>query len=184
MGGMGLVENRLSNAIAEGQITSLVFAFVAILLLLFIIFRSFSAGLLGSFPLLFAIISTFGIMGWMGIELDIITALLSSISIGLGVDYTIHIFWRMKTELKKSSNYSDAVITSLKTTGRGITINAFSVIVGFTILMISNFMPVRFFGFLVVVSIFTCLLGALVLVPSLCLMLKPKFLEPGFSKNK
>ena len=58
----------------------------------------------------------------------------------------------------------------LTTTGRGIIFNAFSVIIGF--------LPVQFFGFFVVVSIFSCLVGALVLVPSLCIVLKPKFLEP------
>ncbi len=61
--------------------------------------------------------------------------------------------------------------------------NALSVIVGFIVLLISTFLPVRFFGFLVVVSIFACLLGALILVPALCLVLKPKFLEPERKKS-
>ena len=56
--------------------------------------------------------------------------------------------------------------------------NAFSVVIGFVVLIVSGFMPVRFFGFLVVISILSCLIGALVLVPSLCLVVKPGFLEP------
>ena len=71
-----------------------------------------------------------------------------------------------------------AILTTLTTTGRGIVINALSVIVGFSAMFASAFMPVKFFGFLVVVSIGTCLVGALVLLPALSLLLKPRFLEP------
>ena len=177
VGGHGIVENQMSKAIAVGQVYSLLFAFFAIMILLMIIFRSVTAGILGSFPLLFAVVATFGLMGWFGIELNIVTALLSSISIGLGVDYTIHIFWRLKTELKTGKDYPNAIITSLKTTGRGIAINAFSVIIGFSVLFISAFPLIRSFAFLIILSIILCLVAALVLVPTLCLLVKPKFLE-------
>lgn len=72
----------------------------------------------------------------------------------------------------------EAVNKTLTTTGRGIIFNALSVIVGFSVLLISSFIPVRFFGFLVVVSILACLVGALILMPALCIVLKPRFLEP------
>jgi predicted RND superfamily exporter protein len=71
-----------------------------------------------------------------------------------------------------------AVKKTLTTTGRGIIFNAFSVIIGFVALLFSGFLSVRFLGFLVVVSIFACLVGALVLVSSLCIVLRPGFLEP------
>jgi predicted RND superfamily exporter protein len=74
---------------------------------------------------------------------------------------------------------ADAVHTTLTTTGRGIVFNALSVIVGFVVLLYSAFMPVKFFGFLVVLSIFSCLAGALLLIPALCLVFRPRFLEPG-----
>jgi uncharacterized membrane protein YdfJ with MMPL/SSD domain len=70
------------------------------------------------------------------------------------------------------------VVKTLTTTGRGITFNALSVIIGFCALPFSSFSPIRFFGFLVIISIFTCLVGALVIVPSLVLVARPKFLEP------
>lgn len=177
IGGFSLVEKELSQAITIGQKNSLIFAFFAILILLMIIFKSKAAGLIGSFPLLFALVCTFGIMGWTGIELNIITALLSSISIGLGVDYTIHIFWRLKTELKSGKSYPEAITISLKTTGRGITINAFSVIVGFSILFLSAFPLIQSFAFLIIISILLCLVSALVLVPAICILIKPRFLE-------
>ncbi|RLD75522.1 MAG: RND transporter [Bacteroidetes bacterium] len=177
IGGISLIDKDLSQAIAIGQRDSLIFAFFAILILLMIIFKSKAAGLIGSFPLLFALVCTFGIMGWTGIELNIVTALLSSISIGLGVDYTIHIFWRLKSELKSGTPYAEAISISLKTTGRGIIINAFSVIVGFSILFLSAFPLIQTFAFLIIISILLCLASALILIPAICILTKPKFLE-------
>ena len=177
IGGNSLMDRELSLAAGIGQKNSLIFAFFAIMILLIIIFRSFAAGFIGSIPLLFAVICTFGFMGWTGIELNIVTALLSSISIGLGVDYTIHIFWRLKTELTSGKSYPEAISISLKTTGRGIIINAFSVIVGFSVLFLSAFPLIRSFAFLIIVSIFLCLISALILVPAICILTKPKFLE-------
>ncbi|MCD6555988.1 MAG: RND family transporter, partial [Bacteroidales bacterium] len=166
--GNSIVEKDLSEATGIGQKNSLIFAFFAIMLLLMIIFKSIKAGLIGSLPLLFAIICIFGLMGWIGIELNIVTALLSSISIGLGVDYTIHLFWRLKSELKKNKSYPDAIKITLKTTGRGITINAFSVIVGFSVLFFSEFPLIQSFAFLIIISIFLCLISALILIPAVC----------------
>jgi len=177
--GFSLVEKELCETIAKGQVYSLIIAFVAIILLLILIFRSLKAGLIGSLPLFFAVICTFGLMGWLGVELNIVTALLSSISIGLGVDYTIHMFWRLQTELRAGKPISQAVQTSMVTIGRGITINAFAVIVGFSVLFLSGFPLIRTFAFLIIISLFLCLICALVLVPAVVL-----FVGPGFLRKK
>lgn len=177
MGGFSLVDKELSEAVLKGQNYSLLFAFAAILILLVIIYRSFYAGILGTLPLLFAVVSTFGIMGWANIELNIVTALMSSISIGLGVDFTIHMFWRLKAEIRAGHAFETAVITSLKTIGQGITINAFSVIMGFSVLFFSSFPIVRSFAFLIIVSLFFCLICALLLIPALCMIIRPRFLK-------
>lgn len=179
MGGYCLQEKEMSDNIVKGQIYSLAFAIVAIFILLMLIFKSLKAGWIGSLPLAFAIISMFGIMGWVGLELNIVTALLSSISIGVGVDYTIHLFWRIKTELTKTSSWEQAIMTSLTTTGRGIAINAFSVMLGFSVLSFSQFPYLRTFGFLIILSLALCLLCALILIPAVCAILKPAFLLPG-----
>ncbi len=177
-GGFGVVLSDLADAVVNGQLISLFMATLIVGILLMILFRSWTAGILSAIPLALSIIILFGLMGIFGIELNIATALLSSIMIGVGIDYTVHFLWRYKEERRNGLNYQQAVETTLTTTGRGITFNAFSVIVGFSVLMLSNLMPVKFFGFLVVVSILSCLIGALVLIPALCLMLKPRFLEP------
>jgi len=177
IGGYCLVDKELAEAVVHGQYYSLIFAILIIALLLVIIFRSMVSGLLGSLPLIFTVITLFGTMGWLGIKLDIGTAMLSSIAIGIGVDYTIHFFWRYKYELGLGKNYRQAITTTLTTTGRGITINAFSVMLGFVILFVSSFLTIKYFAFLIIFSVLLCLLCALVLVPALCLLAKPKFLE-------
>lgn len=179
VGGYSLVEKEMSESIVKGQYYSLLFAFIAILLLLAIIFKSISAGLLGSLPLVFAVLCTFGFMGWSGIKLDIVTALLSSVSIGLGVDFTIHMFWRMKSEISSGRDYNEAAVTALKTAGRGITINALSVMLGFSILFFSSFPIIKSFALLIILSLLFCLVSSLLLVPAICIIFKPSFLKNG-----
>jgi predicted RND superfamily exporter protein len=116
-------------------------------------------------------------MGITGVELNIVTALLSSISIGLGVDYTIHIFWRIKAEMQERKTYAEAIQISLTTIGKGIIINAFSVILGFSVLFFSSFPLIQAFAFLIIASLFLCLICALFLVPAIIMIVKPGFLR-------
>ena len=178
VGGFGLVLSDLATLVVNGQILSLSMATIIVALLLMFLFRSITAGLISAIPLGLSMTILFGLMGLFGIELNVATAMLSSIMIGVGIDYTIHFLWRYREERKNGLIAEDAVKKTLTTTGRGIIFNAFSVIIGFSALMFSGFLPIKFFGFLVVVSIFACLIGALVLIPALCLVIKPKFLEP------
>ena len=178
IGGYGYVRCELASKVLKGTYYSLGIALFIIFVLLSFIFRSPKAGLLGIVPLSISVIVLFGLMGLTGIRLDVATALLSSIMIGVGVDYTIHFLWRYREERSKNKPSTEAVITTISTTGRGIIFNAFSVIVGFSVLIISSFTPIRFFGVLVVVSILSCLVGALVILPTLVLRYRFRFLEP------
>ncbi|MFO7668904.1 MAG: MMPL family transporter [Bacteroidales bacterium] len=180
--GPSLSKIELADMVVNGQIKSLALAMVVIFILLTVIFRSFSAGLLSVLPLSIAILILFGLMGFFGITLDIATALISSIMIGVGIDYTIHFLWRFKKERSKGVDHREAAYLTLITTGKGIIINALSVIIGFLALTLSNFEPLRFFGGLVVISITTCLICALVLIPSIVILLKPRFLETKYNK--
>lgn len=175
--GPSLTKIELADMVIEGQIKSLVLAMVVVFVLLALIFRSINAGLLSVLPLTVAILVLFGLMGFFGITLDIATALISSVMIGVGVDYTIHFLWRFKKERSRGIDHKEAAYITLTTTGRGIIINAISVIIGFLALTLSSFEPLRFFGILVVISITTCLICALVLIPSIVVIRKPRFLE-------
>jgi hypothetical protein len=176
VGGFADLLAELESAIVWGQIYSLFISIILVGIVIMFLFKSITAGIYTIIPLGAAVTALFGLMGFFKIELNIITAMLSSIMIGIGVDYTIHFIWRYKKERPKMSA-QEAVLKTLTTSGRGIIFNALSVIVGFSVLLISGFMAVQFFAFLVTVSIGTCLIGALVLLPSLVLVFQPKFLE-------
>lgn len=178
IGGYGYVTAELINTIIRGQVLSLSLSIIVVGLLIMLIFRSVRAGLITGITLLAATMLLFGLMGFLGIPLDAATAMLSSVMIGVGVDYTIHFLWRYKEERKLGLGYNEAVIKTLATTGRGITFNALSVMFGFSALLLSSFLPIKFFGFLILISIFSCLAAALVFIPAICIVLKPRFLEP------
>lgn len=178
VGGFGAVFSDLVAAVVEGQVTSLLLSLLLVWVLVSVTFRSVGAGMYAVIPLMLAMPVLFGLMGHLGIELNVVTAMLSSIMVGVGVDYTLHFLWRYRAERQAGLQPDDAVLRTLVTSGRGIVFNALSVIVGFAVLLISNFLPVQFFGFLVVVSIGACLIGALVLLPAMVLVFRPGFLEP------
>jgi predicted RND superfamily exporter protein len=154
-------------------------AAVLVWLLVSLLLKSLGAGLMAVAPLVLALLMIFGVMGFAGIELNLITALLSSIMIGVGVDYSIHFLWRYRDERRAGAAPETAVERSLTTTGRGIVFNGLSVVVGFCVLIISAFNPVRFFGLLVAISILTSLVGALIILPAIAIAFRPKFLEPS-----
>jgi len=181
--GFGPILAELAEAMVTGQLLSLLLSILIVGLFIGILFRSFGAGFFASIPLAMALLLLFGIMGWAHFDLNIMTVMLSSIMIGVGVDYTIHFLWRYRKERRLGKEPKDAIYSTLTTAGRGIVFNALSVIVGFVILMVSTFIPVQFFGLLVMVSIGACLVGALALLPALVLLVRPRFLEPSVSST-
>lgn len=176
--GPGLSKIALAEMVIKGQLISLILSLLIVFFLLTLSFKSWAAGTQGTLSLLLAILFLFGIMGFTGISLDLVTALLSSVMIGVGIDYTIHFLWRYRKEYARCLNSDQALATTLLTAGRGIVFNAFSVMLGFSVLMLSGFTPLRFFGILVVAALMACLLSALLLVPALIKLSHPRFLEP------
>ena len=177
VGGFLDVMADLVQYIVQGQVMSLLLSVIICAILVGILMRSVVAGIIAMLPLSIAIALLFGLMGFLGIELNLITAMLSSIMVGVGIDYTIHFLWRYRDERREKTDVVEAVKSTLTTTGRGILFNALSVVIGFIVLLISAFFPVKFFGLLVVVSITACLICALVLLPAVVVVFKPKFLE-------
>jgi uncharacterized protein len=184
VGGYAIIMTDFAESVIKGQVYSLLFAVITVFLLLAIIFRSFRGGLTGTIPLAGSILILFGFMGLTGIALDAATALLSSIMIGVGVDFTIQYMWCFNSELKKDGDYKAATERSVMTIGRSIIINAFSVMAGFSALMLSGFTSIRFFGYLVIISIGACLIGALIIIPALLLQFRPGFIEKDLSQRK
>lgn len=184
VGGYAVIMADFAGAVIKGQIISLLFAVVTVFFLLAVIFRSFKGGLIGSLPLIVSIIVLFGIMGLAGIALDAATALLSSVMIGVGVDFTIQYMWCYNSELRLGLSHKDATRAALTTIGRSIFINAFSVMAGFSALIFSGFTSIRFFGYLVLISIGACFIGAILIVPAFLLKFRPWFIEKDLSRKK
>jgi len=174
--GFVAIVGELVDMVVRGQMRSLILSIVIVSTLCALIFRSIIGGLLSIVPLTGAIIVVFGLMGHLGIELNVATAMLSSIMIGVGIDYTIHFLYRFQSEVRSGYTAQEAALRTLTTSGKGIIYNALSVIVGFCVLMVSGFLPIYFFGFLIVFSIAACLLGALSVMPALLVIIKPKFI--------
>ena len=183
-GGYAIIMSDFASSIIKGQVSSLLLALVAVYFLLALIFRSFRGGFVGTIPLAISILILFGFMGFSGIALDAATALLSSIMIGVGVDFTIQYIWCFNIHINKGLSYEDSTRTSMRTIGRSIIINAFSVMAGFAVLMFSGFTSIRFFGYLVIISISSCLLGAIVLIPAIIMKFRPGFVRKKMSITK
>lgn len=184
IGGFAEILLVLSYALVKGQVISLILSLLLVCIINSVLFRSLYGGSMSILPILLAILTLFGLMGFLSIKLSTVTSMISSLMIGVGVDYTIHFLWHYKTALGSGMLKNDAIKHTLSTSGKGIVFNAFSVIIGFLVLLISNFLPVRFFGFLVVTIIFTCLIAALLFLPALCVWLEPKWLNDRAKTRK
>ncbi|MBE0676931.1 MAG: MMPL family transporter, partial [Bacteroidales bacterium] len=114
-------------------------------------------------------------------------ALLSSIMIGVGVDFTIQFLWRYKNELRRGKTRQEAISETYRTTGRSIVINGLSVMAGFSATLFSGFLSIRFFGYLTLLAIGSCLVYAIIVMPAFMLFFKPSFIEAHkkrINKNK
>ncbi|MDD4645528.1 MAG: MMPL family transporter [Bacteroidales bacterium] len=186
IGGIGLISAEMTNSLVTGQWRSTIISMLIVCFLAGLIFRKKAAAFIVAVPLVMACLVLFGIMGWSGIPFDPATTLITSVMIGCGVDYTVQFLWRQREEMVAGLSPARAVVKTLYTTGKAICFNAFAVMIGFSPLVFSSFSPIRFFGIMMVVSIFACLIGALIVIPALTLILSPTFLtgnQPQISKN-
>ncbi len=161
--GSGYKALVFTDLILEGQIMSLIMTLIIVIILLAIMFRNIKLGLIGSVPILITAAISFGLMGWLGIPLNTTTALLSSIAIGIGIDYAVHFI----EQYRINSVSNDKLVTAQKTmahSGRAILFNAIVVIAGFLVLLFSVFPPNRELGFLVSFNMFVSFVGTLTIM--------------------
>ena len=161
--GSGYKALVFTDLILEGQIMSLILSLFIVIILLAIMFKNIYLGLIGSVPIMITAAISFGIMGWFGIPLNTTTALLSSIAIGIGIDYAVHLI----EQYKLNSACGDKDLTVKKTmahSGRAIMFNAVVVIAGFLVLLFSVFPPNRELGFLVSLNMFISFVGTLTIM--------------------
>jgi len=150
-----------TDLILEGQIMSLILSLLIVIILLSLMFKNIRIGLIGAVPIIITALMSFGVMGFLNIPLNTTTALLSSIAIGIGIDYAVHFIEQYRMNALKTG---DKILTAQKTmahSGRAIIFNAIVVIAGFMILLFSVFPPNRELGALVSLNMFTSFVGTL-----------------------
>ena len=173
LSGISVIYNNLLQSLFQSLIGSLSIVFAAIFAMFIILFRSLYMAIIAMIPNLLSASSVLGIIGWSGIPIDIMTVTVAAISIGIGVDNTIHYVHRFLKEYEQNNNYDLAIKNSHSTIGRAMFYTSLTIVLGFMILVSSNFNPSVFFGIFTSFSMIVAILAALMLLPVLIRHLKP-----------
>ncbi len=162
----------ISDLIVQGQFLSVILTLIIVAFIIFILFRNWQAGLVAIIPITTSITIVYGIMGYLDIPLDVAKALLAAIAIGIGVDDTIHMLKTLRHNIIKGLPIREAMIHTHREAGVAIVYTSLALIFGFTVLTFSEFIPVIYLGLLVVSTMFSTTITALVLLPSVIVLLK------------
>ena len=165
--GVAVLFNNLLQSLFKSQILTLGAVFVAILLMFIVLFRAVRLALAAIVPNIIAAGLILGLMGWIGIPLDIMTITIAAIAIGIGVDDSIHYVHRFREEFPQDQNYWAAIKRCHNSIARAMYYTSVTVVLGFSILVLSNFIPTIYFGLLSGLAMMTALLANLVLLPIL-----------------
>ena len=168
--GMSTLIVVVADMVVKGQIWSIMISFVIVLFLMAFMIRS-PLGFLGFLPIGFTILCNFAIMTILQVPLDVGTSIVSSVAIGIGVDYCIHFLVWMSDERKKGYVTGEAAKMAIKGTGKAIMINAVVVASGFLVLVYSNFVPLIHFGWMVCVTMLICAVSTLTIIPTALFLL-------------
>ncbi|MFC2527614.1 MAG: MMPL family transporter [Campylobacter sp.] len=170
--GIMVLYNNMLQSLMSSQIGTLGITVFVLFVLFVIIFRSFSYALIAIVVNLIPLCACFGIMGVAGIPLDIMSITIAAISIGIGVDDVIHYIYRYKREFARSGDEAAAIRASHASIGYAMYYTSFAIILGFSVMMMSNFWPTIYFGMLICLVMSLLLLGALIILPSLIMSRK------------
>jgi uncharacterized protein len=172
--GMLVLYNNVLQSLFDSQIKTIWTVFITIFVMFTILFRNPFTAAVAFLPNVTITIVVLGIMGWLGIPLDIMTITIAAICTGSADDNTIHYVHRFREELKKhGGDYWKAVHASHETIGRAMYYTSITIMLGFSLLMFSNFVPTIYFGLLVAFAMLLALLANLVLLPLLLVLFKP-----------
>lgn len=170
--GMAVLYNNLLQSLFKSQILTIGAVFIAILLMFIILFRAVRLSIATIIPNMVAAGLILGLMGWIGIPLDIMTITISAISIGIGVDNSIHYVHRFRQEYAIDQDYWGAIKRSHNSIGHALYYTTVTVVLGFSILTLSNFIPTIYFGLLSGLAMTTALIANLMLLPVLIVKFK------------
>ena len=171
--GVLILFNNLLQSLFKSQILTLGIVMLGIFLMFFILFRNISISIIGVVPNIIAAFFILGLIGLLGIPLDMMTITIAAITIGIAVDNSIHYIYRFKEEFKKLNNYKATLEKCHQTVGIAILNTSITIVFGFSILVLSNFIPTIYFGVFTGIAMLLAMLSVLTLLPKLILSTKP-----------
>ena len=171
--GILVLYNNVLQSLYQSQILTLGVVLFAIMIMFLFLFRSVPIAVLCIIPNIIAALLVLGLMGWMGIPLDIMTITIAAIAVGIGVDNTIHYMHRFQNEFHRLGSYRDTMFCCHDSIARAMYFTTMTVVAGFSILVLSNFIPTIVFGLLTSIAMMVALLGALTLLPQLLIAFRP-----------
>jgi len=178
LAGTLVLYNNMLQSLYTSQIVTMGFATLSLMGTFVVLFRSLRIAVIAIFPNLLAISCVLGVMGWLHIPLDMMTITIAAIGVGLADDDTIHYIHRFKHEVETDGSYHEALHRSHDSIGHAIYYTTVTLVIGFSILSLSNFIPTIYFGLLTVLAITAALLASLTLLPQLLVLIKPYGKEP------
>jgi predicted RND superfamily exporter protein len=171
--GMLVLYNNMLQSLFKSQILTLGVVILALMVMFMILFRSLKIALIAIFPNLLSIGVVLGVMGWANLPLDMMTITIASISVGIAVDDTIHYIHRFTAEFQIDRNYIKTMHRCHGSIGHAMFYTSVTIIIGFSILVLSNFIPSIYFGLLTGLAMLIALIAALTLLPELIVVFKP-----------
>lgn len=172
--GISVLYNNVLQSLFRSQILTLGTVFVAILIMLIILFRSVKLAIIGTLPNIFTALFILGCMGVFGIPLDIMTITIAAITIGIGVDYAIHYIHRYRKEYAETGDNYLAIYKSQTTVGKALYFTSITITLGFVVLVLSNFVPSIYFGLLTSVAMLVSLFATFSIIPLLLSVMQPQ----------
>jgi len=173
LGGVLILFNNLLQSLFKSQILTLGLVMCGIFIMFLILFRNVKLALIGAVPNFIAAFFILGIIGLAGIPLDMMTITIAAITIGIAVDNSIHYIYRFKEEFLKIQNYKKTLKLCHSTVGIAILNTSITIVFGFSILVLSNFIPTIYFGIFTGIAMLLAMISVLTLLPALLLTFKP-----------
>ncbi len=173
LAGVLILFNNLLQSLFKSQILTLGLVMIGIFSMFLLLFRNIKLSLIGVVPNFIAAFFILGIIGHLGIPLDMMTITIAAITIGIAVDNSIHYIYRFKEEFNKIKDYKKTLTTCHSTVGVAILNTSITIVFGFSILVLSNFIPTIYFGIFTGLAMLLAMISVLTLLPSLLLVFKP-----------
>ena len=168
-----ILYNNMLQSLFKSQILTIGSVIILLFFMFLLLFKSIKVSLIALIPNVISICLVLGFMGWFKIPLDMMTITIAAISMGMAVDNTIHYIYRYKKELITDNNYSLAMRRTHMSIGFAMYYTSITIIIGFLVLVFSNFIPSIYFGLLTSLAMLMALLSALILLPQLLIAFKP-----------